>query len=91
MIELTDTNSAAIAAEFVRARPKAGSPAMGMVMTLVIVVAEEDAEDAMDAARPASHEHPARVLGRDPRRRPRRRAWSTRRSAPAPAGPARPR
>ena len=63
MIELTDTNSAEIAAEFVRGRMRAGSPAMGMVMTLIIVVAEEDAETAMDAARQASHEHPARVLG----------------------------
>jgi glucose-6-phosphate dehydrogenase assembly protein OpcA len=36
---------------------------MGMVMTLVIVVDEADAEDAMRAARAASHEHPARVLG----------------------------
>ena len=63
MIELTDTNAADIAAEFVRARKKAGSPAMGMVMTLVIVVAEDDAQDAMDAARAASQEHPARVLG----------------------------
>jgi glucose-6-phosphate dehydrogenase assembly protein OpcA len=63
MIELTDTNAGAIAAEFVRARTKAGSPAMGMVMTLIIVVAEEDAEAAMAAARAASHEHPARVLG----------------------------
>jgi glucose-6-phosphate dehydrogenase assembly protein OpcA len=36
---------------------------MGMVMTLVIVVDEEDAPAAMDAAREASHEHPARVLG----------------------------
>lgn len=63
MIELTDTNSAEIAAEFVRARTRAGSPAMGMVMTLVIVVDEDDAEDAMVSARRASHEHPARVLG----------------------------
>ena len=63
MIELTDTNSAAIAAEFVRARTKAGSPAMGMVMTLVIVVDEDVADEAMAAAREASHEHPARVLG----------------------------
>ena len=38
MIELMDTNSAAIAAEFVRARTRAGSPAMGMVMTLIVVV-----------------------------------------------------
>ena len=63
MIELTDTNSAGIAAELVRARKKAGSPAMGMVMTLIIVVDEDAADDAMDAARAASKEHPARVLG----------------------------
>lgn len=63
MIELTETNSAQIAAEFIRARTRAGSPAMGMVMTLVIVVDEDDAEAAMSAARRAAHEHPARVLG----------------------------
>ena len=63
MIELIDTNSSGIAAEFVRARTRAGSPAMGMVMTLVIVVEEELADAAMSAARAASHEHPARVLG----------------------------
>lgn len=63
MIELTDTNSAKIAAEFMRARTRAGSPAMGMVMTLVIVADEDDAEEAMRVAREASHEHPARVIG----------------------------
>lgn len=63
MIELTGTNSAAIAAEFVRARIRAGSPAMGMVMTLIVVVTEDCAEDRMAIARKASHEHPARVLG----------------------------
>ena len=63
MIELIDTDSAQIASEFVRARRRAGSPAMGMVMTLVIVVDEDVAEDAMAAARTASREHPARVLG----------------------------
>jgi glucose-6-phosphate dehydrogenase assembly protein OpcA len=36
---------------------------MGMVMTMVIVVPEDDAEAAMKAAREASHEHPARALG----------------------------
>ncbi|MGZ6764597.1 MAG: glucose-6-phosphate dehydrogenase assembly protein OpcA [Nocardioides sp.] len=59
---LTDTTSAAIAAEFVRARTHAGSPAMGMVMTLIIVVDEDCSADALEAARAASHEHPARVL-----------------------------
>ena len=63
MIELVDTNAAGIAAEFVAARLRAGSPAMGMVMTLVIVVDEDSAPDAMAVARQASHEHPARVLG----------------------------
>jgi glucose-6-phosphate dehydrogenase assembly protein OpcA len=63
MIELTDTNSAGIAAELVRARKKAGSPTTGMVMTLIIVVPEDDAQTAMDSARTASSEHPARVLG----------------------------
>jgi glucose-6-phosphate dehydrogenase assembly protein OpcA len=63
MIELIDTNAAKIAAEFVRARIRAGSPAMGMVLTLIIVVDEDDAHDAMEVARLASREHPARVLG----------------------------
>lgn len=63
MISLDDTNSAAIAAEFLRLRKQAGSPVMGMVFTLIIVVNEEFAPAAMEAARSASHEHPSRVLG----------------------------
>jgi glucose-6-phosphate dehydrogenase assembly protein OpcA len=63
MRELVDTDAAEIAGEFVRQRIHAGSPAMGMVMTLVIVVDEDGAHDAMAAAQRASHEHPARVLG----------------------------
>jgi glucose-6-phosphate dehydrogenase assembly protein OpcA len=63
MIELTDTTSSKIAAELVRARTRAGSPAMGMVMTLVIVVPEDGAAEAMRAVQRASREHPSRVLG----------------------------
>jgi glucose-6-phosphate dehydrogenase assembly protein OpcA len=63
MIELTDTNASEIAAAFVRDRIKAGSPAMGMVLTLIVVVDDDEADDAMAAARAASHEHPARILG----------------------------
>lgn len=63
MIELTDTNSSKIAAEFIRSRTRAGSPAMGMVMTLIIVAPEDDASEAMLAAKRASREHPSRVLG----------------------------
>ena len=63
MIDLTDTDSSAIAAEFLRARRRAGSPAMGMVMTLVVVVDEDAANAAMEVARTAAREHPARLLG----------------------------
>lgn len=63
MIELTDTDASEIAAAFVSGRIQAGSPAMGMVLTLVVVVAEEGAEAAMKAAQAASREHPSRVLG----------------------------
>jgi glucose-6-phosphate dehydrogenase assembly protein OpcA len=62
-MELTGTNSSAIAAEFLRARRRAGSPAMGMVMTLVIVADEDVADEAMTAAQAAAQEHPARLLG----------------------------
>lgn len=63
MIELEETNASQIAAEFVKARRSSGSPAMGMVLTLVIVVPEETAAEAMEVAREASKGHPARVLG----------------------------
>lgn len=63
MRELLDTTSAQIAAEMVAEREEHGSPAMGMVMTMVIVVDEEHAEESLASARRASHEHPARVLG----------------------------
>lgn len=63
MIELENTTSSAIAAAFVQARERAGSPAMGMVMTLIIVVPDDDADAAMKVAQQASREHPARVLG----------------------------
>ncbi len=63
MIELIETNASAIAAAFVKQRTQHGSPAQGMVMTMVIVVDEDGAQDALASARKASHEHPARVIG----------------------------
>lgn len=62
MITLEATNSAAIAAALLRARRRAGSPAMGMVMTMVIVVDEDHADSALEAAKSAAREHPARLL-----------------------------
>ncbi len=63
MSVLENTNSSRIAAGLVEARRSAGSPAMGMVLTMVIVVPEEDAEAALSAAREAAKEHPSRLLG----------------------------
>ena len=60
---LEDTDAGRIAGALVDARRSAGSPAMGMVMTMVIVVPEDAAEEALAAAREASREHPSRRLG----------------------------
>ena len=56
MIELTDTNASGIANALMQARKRAGSSAMGMVMTLVVVVDEDAAEEAMECAKTASQE-----------------------------------
>ncbi|MGP3970820.1 glucose-6-phosphate dehydrogenase assembly protein OpcA [Streptomyces sp. 6N223] len=72
-IDLTDTTSSQINSGLVRARRASGSPAVGMVLTLVIVTDEGNHYDALKAASEASKEHPARILvvikrpGRSPR------------------------
>lgn len=62
-IDLTDTNASKIAAALLTARRRAGSPAMGMVMTFVVVTDEGAHYDALRAARTVSREHPSRILG----------------------------
>ena len=62
-VTLWDTNASQISAALVTARRTAGSPVMGMVMTLVIVVPEHAAERALASARQAAREHPSRMLG----------------------------
>ncbi|MFI5707246.1 glucose-6-phosphate dehydrogenase assembly protein OpcA [Kribbella sp. NPDC051620] len=62
IIDLTDTTSSEIASALLRARRNAGSPAMGMVGTIVVVVDEASHHDAMKAANEAGREHPSRVL-----------------------------
>jgi glucose-6-phosphate dehydrogenase assembly protein OpcA len=60
MLERTDASR--IAAALVESRRAAGSPAMGMVMTMVIVVPEKRAGEAVEAAKEAAREHPSRLL-----------------------------
>ncbi|MDX6264788.1 MAG: hypothetical protein QOH84_6476 [Kribbellaceae bacterium] len=62
IIDLTSTTSSEIASALLRARRNAGSPAMGMVGTIVVVVDEASHHDAMKAANEAGREHPSRVL-----------------------------
>lgn len=61
--ELIDTNSARIAATMVRARRASGSPAMGMVLTFVVITDEEGVSEALKTATALSREHPSRVIG----------------------------
>jgi glucose-6-phosphate dehydrogenase assembly protein OpcA len=60
--KLNDTDAPGIAGALLEGRRAAGSPAMGMVMTLVIVCQEEDAEDSLRMAQEAAREHPSRLL-----------------------------
>lgn len=62
LIDLIDTNAAKINGALVAARRSTGSPAMGMVLTLVIATTEQDHYDALRAATEAAREHPSRVL-----------------------------
>ena len=91
MIELTDTNSVGDR-QRVRARPRraAGSPAMGMVLTLIVVVDEATPRTrcATPARRPTSTPHGCSASSSAARGARRR---STPRSAPEPAGAGRPR
>ncbi|MGW6689243.1 glucose-6-phosphate dehydrogenase assembly protein OpcA [Streptomyces sp. NPDC054961] len=61
-IDLTETNSSKINAALVKARRDIGTPAIGMVLTLVIVTDEENAYDALKSANDASREHPSRIV-----------------------------
>ncbi|MCX2968945.1 MULTISPECIES: glucose-6-phosphate dehydrogenase assembly protein OpcA [Streptomyces] len=75
-IDLTHTTSGQVNAALVKARRAAGFPAVGMVLTLVIVTDEGNHYDALKAASDASREHPSRILVviRRPGRSPRDRA-----------------
>jgi glucose-6-phosphate dehydrogenase assembly protein OpcA len=61
-IDLTDTTASKINKALVQGRRAIGTPAVGMVLTLVIVTDEENAYDALRAASDASREHPSRTL-----------------------------
>ncbi|MBV7695079.1 glucose-6-phosphate dehydrogenase assembly protein OpcA [Streptomyces sp. TRM70350] len=61
-IDLTDTTASKVNKALVQGRRAIGTPAVGMVLTLVVVTDEENAYDALKAAGDASREHPSRTL-----------------------------
>ncbi|GIH77081.1 glucose-6-phosphate dehydrogenase assembly protein OpcA [Planobispora longispora] len=66
---LSDTTASKISAQLTHLRHQMGSPAVGMVLTLVVVCDEGEQYDAVRAATEAAREHPSRILvviGRDP-------------------------
>lgn len=59
---LTDTTAGKISAQLTHLRHQMGAPAVGMVLTLVVVTDERDQYDAVRAATEAAREHPSRIL-----------------------------
>jgi glucose-6-phosphate dehydrogenase assembly protein OpcA len=62
IITLDDTSSAKISAALLRARRSAGSPAQGMVLTLIVVCDQSEFPGALEASMAAGREHPSRIL-----------------------------
>ncbi|GAA5067769.1 glucose-6-phosphate dehydrogenase assembly protein OpcA [Thermocatellispora tengchongensis] len=66
---LSGTNASKISSHLTHLRHQMGAPAIGMVLTLVVVCDESNQYDATRAATDAAREHPSRILvviNRDP-------------------------
>ena len=59
---LGDTTASKISSQLTHLRHQMGTPAVGMVLTLVVVCGESDQYDAVRAATEAAREHPSRIL-----------------------------
>ncbi|OLT44056.1 OpcA protein [Serinicoccus sp. CNJ-927] len=62
ILDLPSSSAADVAKNLVRLRNQVGAMAMGRVLTLLVVVDEELAEEAVDVASEATRQHPARIL-----------------------------
>ena len=63
MIILDNTHAGAVTAAIEAERRRMGSPAVSMVLTLIIVTDELHQADALAAASQAAREHPMRIIG----------------------------
>ncbi len=62
IIDLPNTSTSALTKKLVQIRNDSGAMALGRVLTLIIVVDEDRAEEAIESAIEASHMHPCRVV-----------------------------
>lgn len=62
IIDLPSTSTVAISKKLVALRQDTGAMALGRVLTLIIVVDEQDADEAIQAANDASRQHPCRII-----------------------------
>jgi glucose-6-phosphate dehydrogenase assembly protein OpcA len=62
IVDMPSTTANDVARRLVELRERHGAIALGRVLTLVIVVDEEHAEPAIEAANQASYEHPCRTI-----------------------------
>lgn len=60
--DLPGTTTKDVSKQLVRLRGETGAMALGRVMTLIIVVDEADADEALECAIHASRQHPSRII-----------------------------
>lgn len=60
--DLPSTSTGAVVKELLRLRDSVGAMAMGRVLTLLVAVSEDRADEAIAAANDATRQHPARIL-----------------------------
>jgi len=62
IVDLPNTTTSAVSNKMVKLRNDVGAMTLGRVLTLVIVVDEGGADEAIDAANDASRQHPCRII-----------------------------
>jgi glucose-6-phosphate dehydrogenase assembly protein OpcA len=62
IVDLPSTSTSAVSKRLVKLRNDVGAMTLGRVLTLIIVVDEMAAEEAIEAANDASRQHPCRII-----------------------------